>query len=406
MTFGLIGEHLGHSWSPEIHRRLRGYAYQLCPMAPAELPAFFARRDFRGINVTIPYKQAVIPHCDALSDTARRVGAVNTIVKQGDGTLFGDNTDPAGFTFMLREAGIAPAGRHVLILGNGGASLTVRLVANDAGAKSITVADFNLDVNYDNLYERCPGTQVIVNTTPVGMFPNGDGCPALPEQFPALEAAADLIYNPLRTRFLQKAARLGLKTADGLAMLVAQAAASSALFTGEPCGEADVTRVLASLRRDMENWVLIGMPGCGKTTVGQFLAQRSGRPFIDLDQEIEKETGLSGREIILQQGEAAFRDLEARLAAQFGAKTGQVIAAGGGTVLRPGNIEALRQNGRLLWIRRDTRHLATAGRPLSVDLENLEQTRKPFYEAAADTQIEHGEDWEALQTQAWEVFNL
>ena len=405
MIFGLIGEHLGHSYSPEIHGRLRGYGYQLRPMPPEELPAFFARREFRGINVTIPYKKAVIPYCDALSETARRVGAVNTIVHRSDGTLYGDNTDPAGFRYMLEEAGIELAGKHVLVLGNGGAALTVRLAASDAGARGITVADFDLDINYDNLYERCPGAQVIVNATPVGMFPRGEGCPAWPERFPALEAAADLIYNPLRTRFLQKAKALGLKTADGLSMLVAQAAASAALFTGEDSGEGETARVLASLRRDLENWVLIGMPGCGKTTLGQRLAERSGRPFVDLDLEIEKLTGKPGSEILVTQGEAAFRELEAQVAAQFGARTGQVIATGGGAVLRRPNVEALRSNGRLLWIRRGMQYLATAGRPLSVDLENLERVRRPCYEGAADAQIEHNEDWDGLFEQAWEVFN-
>jgi len=341
MDFGLIGERLGHSWSPEIHRRLRGYAYQLCPMAPAELPAFFARRDFKGINVTIPYKQAVIPWCDILSDTARRVGAVNTIVKRADGTLYGDNTDPSGFKFMLDEAGIDLAGRDVLVLGNGGASLTVQLVAADFCARSVTVADFDLDVNYENLYERCSGAQVIVNATPVGMFPHAQGCPAKPERFPRLEAVADLIYNPLRTRLLQKARKLGLRTADGLSMLVAQAAASAARFTEEPGGsaphnhpglrppllggECSVARVLESLRRDTENWVLIGMPGCGKTTTGRFLAQRSGRPFVDLDLEIEKSAGRPGSEILVTQGEAAFREIEAQMAARFGAQTGYAV---------------------------------------------------------------------------------
>jgi len=416
MEFGLIGEHLGHSHSPEIHRRLRGYAYQLCPMAPAELPAFFARRDFRGINVTIPYKQAVIPYCEHLSDTARRVGAVNTIVRRGDGSLSGDNTDPVGFAFMLREAGIALAGRHVLVLGSGGASLTARLVANEWGAKSVTVIGRG---EFEGVYAHAD-TQVIVNATPVGMFPHGEGCPVEPERFPRLEAVADLIYNPLRTRLLQKARKLGLRTADGLSMLVAQAAASTGLFTGETCGsaphnhpdlrspllrgECNILRVLADLRRDLENWVLIGMPGSGKTTTGRFLAQRSGRPFVDLDLEIEKYAGRPGREILVAQGEAAFRELESRVTAQFGAKTGQVIATGGGTVLRPGNVEALRGNGRLLWIRRDTRYLATSGRPLSVDLEALECTRRPCYEAAADMEIVHDEDWEALFERAWSVF--
>jgi len=401
MTFGLIGGHLGHSYSPEIHKRLRGYDYELCPMAPEALPAFFARRDFKGINVTIPYKQTVMPWCDALSDTARQVGAVNTIVRREDGTLFGDNTDPAGFRYMLEEAGIALAGKHVLVLGSGGASLTVKLIAAELGAASVAVISRGA---FDGMYAH-QNAQVIVNATPVGMFPHGEGCPAEPDRFPALEAVSDLIYNPLRTRFVQKAQKLGLQTADGLSMLVAQAGASIGLFTGEACGERDIASVLASLRRDLENWVLIGMPGSGKTTLGQRLAERSGRPFIDLDQEIERQEGRPGSEILVIQGEAAFREIEARIAARFGAGTGQVIATGGGAVLRPGNPEALRSNGKLLWIRRDTRYLATQGRPLSIDLENLERVRKPFYEAAADAQVEHNEDWEMLSEKAWRAFN-
>ncbi|MDR2686819.1 MAG: shikimate kinase [Oscillospiraceae bacterium] len=401
MRFGLIGEHLAHSYSPEIHRRLRGYAYELCPMAPEALPAFFARRAFSGINVTIPYKQTAMPYCDALSETARRVGAVNTVVRRADGTLFGDNTDPAGFRFMLREAGIDLAGKRVLVLGSGGASLTVRLVAAEMGAKSVAVIGRG---GFEGMYAH-ENAQVVVNATPVGMFPHGEGCPARPDRFPALEAVLDLVYNPLRTRLLQGAQALGLETAGGLPMLVAQAAASAELFTGEPCREGEAARVLASLRRDLENWVLVGMPGCGKTSLGRRLAARSGRPFVDLDLEIEKEAGRPAREIFSAQGEAAFRDLEAQMAARFGAGTGQVIATGGGAVLRPGNAEALRGNGRLLWIRRDTRYLATAGRPLSVDLENLERARRPFYEAAADMRMDHNENWETLFEGAWEGFN-
>ena len=400
MTFGLIGEHLGHSYSPEIHKRLRGYDYQLRPLPPGELPGFFARRDFHGVNVTIPYKQAVMPYCDEMSDTARRVGAVNTILKRSDGTLFGHNTDPAGFAFMLREAGITLAGKHVLVLGSGGASLTVQIVAAEMGAKSITAVKRG---DFDGMYGH-ENTQVIVNATPVGMFPHAENCPAQPDSFPALEAALDLIYNPLRTHFLQRANALGLKTADGLSMLVAQAAASIELFTEEPCNERDIARVLSPLRRDLENWVLIGMPGSGKTSLGRRLAEKSGRPFVDLDLEIERLTGLSGREILLAKGEAAFREIETKMAARFGAMTGRVIATGGGTVLRRSNVEALRGNGRLLWIRRGIRHLATDGRPLSVDLESLEQVRRPYYEAAADMCIDHNENWEEVFEQAWREF--
>jgi len=397
MRYGLIGGTLGHSYSPEIHQRLRGYDYALCPLAPEALPGFFARRAFEGINVTIPYKKEVIPYCDARSETARRSGSVNTIIKQPDGSLFGDNTDLQGFQFMLKRAGISLCEQHVLILGNGGSSQTVQLAAADAGAKSIQVVGRNDSAD-------CPQAQVIVNATPVGMFPHSSGRLVDLAHYPKLEAAADLIYNPLRTRFLQQAEQLGLITANGLPMLVAQAAASAALFTGIAQGESDVERVLSELQRNLKNWVLIGMPGCGKSTVGAWLAKKSGRIFVDLDNEIETRMGIPPAEIILRMGEAAFRDMEREVTAEFGAKTGLVIAAGGGTVLREENVQSLRQNGRLLWIQRGAAHLPTEGRPLSVNLNALLQKRMPAYEYAADTMIQHEEDWDILQEHALEVF--
>jgi len=396
MRYGLIGGTLGHSYSPEIHKRLCGYDYELCPLAPEELPVFFARREFDGINVTIPYKKEVIPYCGALSETARRSGSVNTMIKQPDGSLFGDNTDLQGFQFMLQRAGIALRAKHVLIFGNGGSSQTVQLAAADAGAKSVRVIGRNDSAD-------CPQAQVIVNTTPVGMFPHSSGCLVDLARYPRLEAAADLIYNPLRTRFLQQAEQLGLITANGLSMLVAQAAASAALFTGTQQSECDVEHVLSELQNNLQNWVLIGMPGCGKSTVGDWLAERSGRMFVDLDHEIETRTGISPAEIILRMGEKAFRDIESETAAEFGTKTGLVIATGGGAVLREENVRNLRQNGRLLWIQRGTAHLPANGRPLSVDLNTLLQKRAPAYEYAADAVIAHPENWDAVQENAWEV---
>ena len=397
MRYGLIGGTLGHSYSPEIHKRLRGYDYELCPLAPEELPGFFARRKFEGINVTIPYKKEVIPYCGALSETAQRSGSVNTVIKQPDGSLFGDNTDLQGFQFMLKRAGISLREKHVLILGNGGSSQTVQLVAVDAGAKSVRVVGRNDSAD-------CPQAQVTVNTTPVGMFPHYSGRLVDLARYPKLEAAADLIYNPLRTRFLQQAEQLGLITANGLSMLVAQAAASAALFTGVAQDESAVEQVLSELQNNLQNWVLIGMPGCGKSTVGAWLAKKSGRTFVDLDKEIKARTGIPPAEIILSMGEKAFRDIESEAAAEFGAKTGLVIATGGGTVLRKENVRNLRQNGRLLWMQRDAAHLPTEGRPLSVNLHTLLQKRTPAYEYAADAVISHHENWDTVQKNAWEVF--
>ncbi|MDR2752972.1 MAG: hypothetical protein LBB50_01525 [Oscillospiraceae bacterium] len=404
MEYALIGEHLTHSWSPEIHRQLRGYDYRLCPLCPTALPTFFASRKFRGINVTIPYKQAVLPFCDALGAAARRTGAVNTIVKRGDGTLFGDNTDLAGLQAMLRMADISLAGKRVLIFGNGGASLAAQLAAQDANAAAVFVASRGGKLNFETIYTACADAQVILNATPVGMFPHSGETLADLARFLQLEAVADLIYNPLRTRLLQQAARLGCKTANGLAMLVAQAAAAAEVFTGMAQPVEDTLRVTENLRRSTENWVLIGMPGCGKSTVGRLLAERAERPFVDVDDEIARRAGLPCAEMIRRRGEEAFRQLESETIATLGARTGLVIATGGGAVLREENVQNLRQNGKLLWIRRATEALATVGRPLSQNLEVLVQARQPYYEAAADATLAHEEDWNALVEKAHKIF--
>ncbi|MDR2524977.1 MAG: hypothetical protein LBC83_02105 [Oscillospiraceae bacterium] len=407
MQYGLIGEHLGHSYSPEIHKLLRGYDYALWPMPPADLPDFFARREFLGVNVTIPYKKAAMSYCDALGDTARRVGCVNTIVRRADGTLFGDNTDVSGFSYMLREADISLAGKHVLILGGGGASLTARLVAADAGAASCRTVSREGELNYGNVTVRCPQTQVIVNATPVGMFPNSGASLVEPAKFAQLEAGVDLIYNPLRSRFLQLCVAKGCKTADGLSMLVAQAEAAAAIFTGEHAAPGAVERVLGVLRRKIENWVLVGMPGSGKSTAGAYLAAQSGRTFYDTDAVIAGRAGMSIPEYFATRGEAAFRELESAVVSEIGAKTGVVIATGGGAILRAENVAALRQNGRLLWIRRAAEVLAQTGRPLSKDLASLrvmEQARRPYYETAANAVVENDSDRDALQARVLEYF--
>jgi len=401
-SFALIGEYLGHSHSPEIHKMLWGYEYELAPIRPEDLPKFFARREFQGVNVTIPYKQAVISFCDALGETARRAGSVNTIVKMPDGTLFGDNTDLYGFQYMLRRAGICLEGRHVLVLGGGGASRTAQLAAEDAA--SLTVAQRSGKVNYGNIYEKCARAQVIVNATPVGMFPEPDAQLVDLSRFPACEAVVDLIYNPLRTKLLQQAEEQKRKSVNGLAMLVAQAAAAGKIFTGASHNDGDIERVIQATERKLENWVIVGMPGCGKSTVGAHLAERAGRAFVDIDREIERKTGMKCGEFITQKGEARFRALESEIAKEIGAKTGLVIATGGGTVLKPENVFALRQNGRMLWIRRDIARLATVGRPLSQNLSELEETRTPIYQGIADAVVRHNENWEQLREKAWEAF--
>ena len=396
-NYGLIGRHLGHSYSPEIHKQLRGYDYALWPMEPENLPSFFEKKDFNGINVTIPYKQDAMAYCDALGETAKRAGCVNTIVKQKDESLFGDNTDLAGFQFMLRRVGISLAGKHVLILGAGGASLTVQLACADAGAASVKVAD-------KDDCKACPQAQIIVNASPVGMYPNVDASPVSLADYPELEAVADLIYNPRKTRLLQQAEQLNLKKIDGLSMLVAQAAKAAELFTGEVQDDLQIAKVLNELSAQLENWVLIGMPGCGKSTIGAWLAKQSGREFVDLDKVITAREGMPPGEIIAQRGEAAFREIEGAIVKEVGVKTGLVIATGGGAILREDNVQALRQNGRLLWMKRDIEFLATQGRPLSKNLLDLAKKRKSAYQAAADEIIMHNENWMAVKQAAWEAF--
>ncbi|MDR1927241.1 MAG: shikimate dehydrogenase, partial [Oscillospiraceae bacterium] len=383
-------------------------SYDLCPLQPEELSGFFSKREFRGINVTIPYKKEALRFCDHLTETAREIGSVNTVIKQRDGTLLGDNTDLAGFRFMLAEAGISLAGKHVLILGSGGASLTVQLAAKREKAASVTIVSRQGAVNYGNVAARCQNAQVLINTTPLGMFPHTQDCPLALSPFPALEAVADLIYNPLRTRLLQQAQVRGLVIADGLSMLAAQAKASSDAFTGDSSDSCVVRRVLRQLRQSLTNWVLIGMPGSGKSSIGRFLAENSGRQFIDLDDLAQERAGIPLPDYFAQHGEAAFRTLESECVADCGKQTGLVIATGGGVVLREENVRALRQNGKLLWIQRRLEQLARSGRPLSVNdaaLQEMQTQRLPLYAAAADAVLTNHTNRETAQREALDYFN-
>ncbi|MDR2647397.1 MAG: hypothetical protein LBB67_04650 [Oscillospiraceae bacterium] len=406
MQFGLIGEHLGHSYSAEIHKLLRGYDYRLQELTPWELPSFFQKRDFIGINVTIPYKRDAMRYCEAISPAARSIGCVNTVVKRGDGTLFGDNTDLAGFRFMLKHAQITPEGKHVLILGKGGASLMAQTACKTDGAASVAVASRGEDINLRNAHERCPHTQVIINATPVGMFPHTDVAPLTLARFLELEAVADMIYNPLRTHLLQEARGRGLLRTNGMPMLVAQAKAASDLFTGEPLTDAAVTRVLDVMQKK-SNWILIGMPGCGKSTIGAYLAAKSGRKWVDMDDQLLLRHGLTAGDFILAYGEEAFRDAESACIADICRQTELIISTGGGAVMREKNVAALRQNGNLLWIQRDLRYLARENRPLSANndaLVRMLRKREPFYAAAADGIVVHHEDWKRLQAEALDYF--
>ena len=406
MEYGLIGEKLGHSHSPRIHRLLAGYDYQLRELSPQELPAFLEAGDFRGLNVTIPYKQAVVPYCDALGEGARRIGCVNTLVRRPDGTLFGENTDYAGFRYTLARSGIRPAGRRCLVLGTGGTSLTVTRVLEDLGAASVDRVSRRGALNYETVYQR-QDAEIIVNTTPVGMYPNNGGSPLDLSRFPGLRGAADVVYNPLKTAFRLQAEALGIPFAGGFPMLAAQARAAAELFTGRPIPGQRLEEVCREVAGEVTNIVLIGMPGSGKSAVGAALAAALGRELLDSDEEIVRRAGRPIPEIFSREGEARFRALESQVLADLGRRSGVVIATGGGAVLRGENLPLLRQNGRLCRLRRDVSLLPVEGRPISQScgsLSELERQREPFYAAAADWTVDNNGPLEQTADQILKLF--
>ena len=389
MEYGLLGEKLGHSFSPQIHRDLAGYDYQLLPTPPEAVEDLFARRAFQGLNVTIPYKRTVMPLCDEIDPRAAAIGAVNTVVNR-NGRLTGYNTDIDGFLYMARRAGVDMAGKKVVILGSGGTSRTARAAAGELGAREIVTVSRHGEDNYQNL-SRHADAQVLVNTTPVGMYPNWGQSPVSLESFPALEGVLDVVYNPLRTALLLQAEERGLPCSCGLPMLVAQAKRAAELFTGQNIDDSRTEAVLHGLRGQLTNIVLIGMPGCGKTTVGRALAGKLGRTFVDLDEEIVRRAGTSIPEIFAREGEAGFRERESALVREFGERTGLVVSTGGGVVTRRENYIPLKQNGLLLHLRRDPAALPTDGRPLSQATapEELWRRRAPLYAAFADGEIDN-----------------
>lgn len=384
MECGLLGGKLGHSFSPQIHGALADYRYTLCEKTPEELDDFLKNGGFTGLNVTIPYKKTVIPYCAELSDQARKIGAVNTIVRRQDGTLLGHNTDYFGFAYLLRQSGIAVAGKKCLVLGTGGASVTVQAVLREQGAQVVVLSRSGPE-NYDHL-ERHADAALIVNATPVGMYPNTGVSPVDLKCFPKLEGVLDLIYNPARTQFLLDAEKLGIPGWNGLSMLVAQAKESAEWFTGKAIPDERIGEIYARLRRETENLIIIGMPGSGKTTVGRLLAQATGKTFVDVDEEIIRTAGMSIPEIFAASGEAGFREFETAVLSRLGKGSGQVIATGGGCVTRAENYPLLHQNGRILRLRRDIGKLPKDGRPLSLanDLSEMAAQREPLYAAFAD----------------------
>ena len=387
---GLLGERLGHSYSPAIHAMLGDYEYRLYECPRDKLGDFLEARDFDGLNVTIPYKKAVLPYCAELSPMAAAIGSVNTLLRRPDGSLYGDNTDAFGFESLLRHAGLDPAGRKCLVLGSGGASATVQAVLRQLGAGSVTVISRGGEDNYGNL-SRHRDAELLVNTTPVGMYPGNGLAPVDLTAFPGCRGVVDLIYNPARTALLLQAGRLGIPCAGGLWMLAAQAKRASELFTGSAIPDDVIPCITAALRRETENVILIGMPGSGKTTVAMALAEKLRRPVLDSDAAVAETAGIPIPEIFEREGEAGFRRRETAALAELGKRGGIILATGGGSVTRPENYDLLRQNGTILWLQRDITKLPTDGRPISQsrDLSGLLRERTPAYTRFADYIIDN-----------------
>ena len=387
MKCGLLGRKLGHSYSPAIHAQLGDYEYALYEKEPEELPDFLQRGDFTGLNVTIPYKKAVVPYCTELSETAQLLGSVNTLLRRPDGTLYGHNTDYDGFLSLVRQSGVEAAGKKALVLGSGGASVTAQAVLRTLGAQVVVISRSGED-NYENL-SRHADAAIVVNTTPVGMYPHNGERPVDLTAFPACRAVYDIVYNPERTALMLQAEALGIPAFGGLHMLVAQAKAASELWQNTAIPHSETPRIESLLRTGTRSIVLIGMPGCGKSTVAAALGEATGREVCDSDALIEELAGMPIPEIFAQQGEAAFRAYETQAIAQLGKRSGIVLATGGGCVTRAENYPLLHQNGTILWLQRDLAALPTDGRPLSQagKLEAMYALRRPLYARFADHTI-------------------
>lgn len=397
---GLLGEKLSHSFSPRIHRALVGdrYTYELFERAPEAVEGFIKGGEWDALNVTIPYKQVVMPYLDIITDEALRIGAVNTITRLPDGRLKGDNTDYFGFRRTLTACGCAPKGKKALVLGNGGAAATAVTVLTDMGAEVILLGRSDRSVGgispepYETVYERHPDAEVVVNCTPVGMYPKLIGqSPVELSRLPHVTTVFDMVYNPARTALLQEADRLGIPAYNGLLMLVAQAKRACELFLGEELDDGFIDPIVADIARETGNIVLVGMPGSGKSTVGKALAEAMGRSFVDTDALIVEDAGRPIPEIFATDGEEVFRAFETEAVKKAGMMSGAVISTGGGVVTRERNYAPLSQNARIVFIHRDLDKLPIKGRPLSQahPLEEMYAKRLPLYKAFADVEIDN-----------------
>ena len=387
--YGLLGEHLPHSFSPQIHNALGNKDYSLFETTPENLDTFMKNHNFKGINVTIPYKKAVVPYLDVISPEAQKIGAVNTI-KVKDGKLYGDNTDYFGFKYMVEKSEISVKDKKTLVLGSGGASLTVQAVLHDMGASEVVVVSRNGDNNYVNMYIKHTDAQIIVNTTPVGMYPDNLNTLVDLDRFSNLSGVLDVVYNPLKTRLILDAEKRNIPCSAGLSMLVAQAKKAHEIFFDTVVANEICEKIERSLVLQMCNIVLIGMAGCGKSTIGKRLSELLRKELVDTDEMIVNTENKPIPEIFAEKGEDYFRWCENVAVNIAGKEKSQIIATGGGVITRPENYNSLKQNGIIVFINRDADLLPTNGRPLSQmhGVKALYEKRMPLYRQFADVEVD------------------
>ncbi len=390
MEYGLIGAKLSHSFSKEIHEQLAEYKYELKELTLQEVPDFIKGRNFKAINVTIPYKETVMPYLDEISDMAKKIGSVNTVVNK-NGKLYGYNTDYYGFTYMLEYGKISVKNKNVAVLGSGGASKTVVATLKDLGAKTVIVVSRSGEINYDNV-SSIKDINIIVNASPVGMYPNVGDCLVNLNEFPNLEGVADLVYNPSLTEILRRAKEKRIAYVNGLSMLVAQAKKACELFIDTSIEDREIDRIVGAVEFKTRNIVFVGMPGSGKSTIAGIIAKKLNRELVDTDVEFSNVYSITPADCIKNNGEQDFRDKESKVVADVCKQSKKIIATGGGAVIREKNRISMKQNAIVIWIDRPLEMLPTDGRPLSVDkdhLKTLYETRKKYYNDVSDVKIDN-----------------
>ena len=399
MQYGLIGGALGHSFSKEIHEQIASYTYDLMPLTESAFHTFMEKRDFKAINVTIPYKKAVIPYLDEIEEAAEMIGAVNTIVNR-NGKLIGYNTDYYGFAYMVKKYRVSMQNKKVLVIGNGGASLAIQAVVKKAQPKELVIVDVARSkdaVDYEEVYHKHLDAEIVINTSPVGMYPKNDAAPIDLRLFHCCVAVLDVVYNPITTKLCYTAKQFGLIHANGLEMLIAQAKYAVEHFLHQKIDDQIIETIYQKLLRDKINIVLIGMPSAGKTTIGRLLAKQMQKPFIDMDERIVAQAGKSIPQIFAEHGERGFRAYETQIAMQLAKQENSVIACGGGIVKYDVNMEMLGQNSIVIYLERDPANLSSNDptRPLSSSKEAVEKMyreRLPLYLQYSDITVKNAEE--------------